>query len=176
MTASSSTFEAMSLQEIEEVSGELHRRAGVALRRIGELKADQLLEGGPSARQQIAALVTAIELAGATLAALTGHADPPPARSDRHPSQIAAVMYAAPTIAGLLTRLEQDRRMLTSLTRHLEPRLDEPVVSAWGAGTIRQLVIELSIAEPARVAQALESAIPTLLPDPPEDAAGPRDT
>jgi len=174
MTASSSTFEAMSLPEIEEVSGELHRRLGVALRTIGELKADQLVEGGPSPRQQVAALATALELVSTTLAAVIGRATPPTARSDRHPSQIAAVVYATPTISGLLTRLEQDRRMLTSLARHLEPRLAEPLESAWGSGTIRQLVIQLSIAEPARVAQSLENALRILVPAVPEGDSGPR--
>jgi hypothetical protein len=158
----SSMFERMSLGAIEEVSGELHRRTGAALREIGELRADELLGGGISPRQQTAALVTSIELACITMEAIIGQLPPPPARSDRHPSAVAAVMYGAPSLAGLLTRLEQDRRMFTSLTRHLQPRRGETATTAWGNGTIQQLVIELAIVEPARIAQALEEAVRVL--------------
>jgi len=146
----------MSLDALEEASGELHRRAAAALRRIGDLRADELIGGGVSPRQRAAGLVATLELACTTFEAIIGQANPPPARSDRHPSSIAAVMYGAPALAGLLARLEQDRRMLTSLIRHLKPRLTEEVATAWGRETLRHLVVEFVIVEPAKVAQALE--------------------
>ena len=77
-------------------------------------------------------------------------------RIDRHPAAIAAVMYAAPTLRGLLTRLEQDRRMLTSHARGLEARLGEPARGAWGDFTLREVLSEVVIAAPAECAHALE--------------------
>ncbi len=167
-----SPFETMSLGAIEEASGELHRRAGAALRLIGELRADELVGGRVSARQQVAALAATTELACITFEAIIGRAAPPSARSDRHPSAISAVMYGAPSLAGLLTRLEQDRRMLTSLTRSLHPRFKETVTTAWGNGTIHQLVIEFAIVEPAKIAQALEEVVRALEMTDPESPAG----
>jgi hypothetical protein len=65
-------------------------------------------------------------------------------------------MYAAPTLSALLTRLEQDRRLLASLARALESRLSEEHATPWGRMPLRRLVAELALAEPARCAQALE--------------------
>ena len=167
-----SPFETMSLGAIEEASGELHRRAGAALRLIGELRADELVGGRVSARQQVAALAATTELACITFEAIIGRADPPPARSDRHPSAVAAVMYGEPTLAGLLARLEQNRRMLTSLTRNLNSRFKETVTTAWGNGTIHHLVIEFAIVEPAKIAQALEEVVRALEMTDPESPTG----
>ncbi len=77
-------------------------------------------------------------------------------RLELHPSTVAATVYAAPTIQGLLARLEQDRRLLASLARTLEERLDEEFDSPWGRLRLRRLLVELSIAQPARVALELE--------------------
>jgi len=173
MTANS-PFDSMSLDSLEEVSGELHRRAGVALRRIGDLRADELINGGVSPRQQVAGLIATLELACISFEALIGQAVPPSARSDRHPSTIAAVMYGAPALTGLLARLEQDRRMITSLTRHLKPRLSEQLRTAWGADSLRHFVVEFMIAEPAKVAQSLEEAIAALEQLDPRTASGER--
>ena len=167
-----SPFETMSLGAIEEASGELHRRAGTSLRLIGELRADELVGGRVSARQQMAALAATTELACISFEAIIGRAAPPSARSDRHPSAISAVMYGAPSLAGLLARLEQDRRMLPSLTRSLHPRFKETVTTAWGNGTIHQLVIEFAIVEPAKIAQALEEVVRALEMTDPESPAG----
>jgi hypothetical protein len=73
-----------------------------------------------------------------------------------HPSTVAATVYAAPTIQALLARLDQDRRLLASLARTLEPRFEEACDSPWGRMTLRRLVIELAIAHPARLALELE--------------------
>lgn len=173
MTANS-PFQSMSLDSLEEASGELHRRAATALRRIGELRADELISGGVSPRQQIAALAATLELACTTFEAIIGHADPPPARSDRHPSSIAAVMYGAPALTGLLARLQQDRRMLTSLIRQLRPRLTEEVSTAWGRDTLRHLVVEFVIVEPAKVAQTLEEVATQLEALGPDSPTGQR--
>ena len=65
-------------------------------------------------------------------------------------------MYAAPTIAALSARLEQDRRMLTSLARTLESRFEERCDSPWGRLTVRRLLTEVALAEAARCARELE--------------------
>jgi hypothetical protein len=75
---------------------------------------------------------------------------------------VAALMHGAPSLNGPLGRLEQNRRMLASLARHLEPRLDELVDSAWGELSMRQVVIEHAISEPARCAPALDTVIASL--------------
>jgi hypothetical protein len=157
-----SMFAALPLDQLEEASGELHRRAASALRRIGEGRADDPDADGMSPRRRIAALAASTELACVTLAALGAGEAVPPSRSDRLPSAIAAVMYGAPTIDGLLVRVEQDRRMLASLARQLESRLDEPASTAWGDGGARRLLVELAIAAPAHCAQALETVVAAL--------------
>ena len=63
--------------------------------------------------------------------------------------------YAAPSLGALLSRLEQDRRLLTSLARQLESRLDEAAAQLEGV-TPRRALIQVLIAEPARCAQRLE--------------------
>lgn len=65
-------------------------------------------------------------------------------------------MYAAPMLNALLARLEQDRRLLASLARTLESRLDEPHDTAWGRLPLRALVVLVALEEPARCAQAVE--------------------
>ena len=65
-------------------------------------------------------------------------------------------MYAAATIPALLTRLEQDRRLLASLARHLESRLDEEHTTPWGHVPLRRLIGEAAVGEAAGCAQALE--------------------
>ncbi len=157
----------MSLAEIEEASGELHRRTGVALRRIGEIRADRPvlppLVANLTPRQYATHLATALELGCASLGAVIAGDRPPLARSDRHPAVVAALTYGAPTLPALLARLEQDRRVLTSLARRLEPRFAERCETAWGDLTIGQLAVELAIAEPARVAQMLERVTTTMV-------------
>ena len=65
-------------------------------------------------------------------------------------------MYAAPTISALLARLEQDRRLVASTARMLESRLDEQHATPWGTLTLRDVVTEVTLTEPARSAQELE--------------------
>jgi hypothetical protein len=86
---------------------------------------------------------------------------PPLDRTDRHPAVIAAVMYAAPTLSALGLRLDQDRRLLVSLARHLDTRIDEPRVTAWGELTARRLVVEVAVIEAAHCAQAIDFAAST---------------
>ena len=154
-------FDELSLPEIEEASGELHRRIGVTLRGIGEARADQLDVEDRSPRWRAAALASATELAATTLASLVAGAIAPLDRVDRHPAAIAAVMYAAPTLSALGVRLDQDRRLLVSLARQLDGRSEEPHVTAWGELTPHRLVVEVAIAEAARCAQAIELAAST---------------
>ena len=165
-----SIFDQMSLGQLEEASGELHRRAGSALRRIGEAHADDPDHEGQRPRERISALIASSELAIATLAALAGNIEPPLHRQDRVPLSIAVLMYGAPTLDGLLSRLEQNRRMLASLARHLEPKLDEVVTTGWGDRNLRQLLIQQTIEEPARCAQSLEQHLAALKAAPPDDA------
>lgn len=154
-------LDALSLAEVEEVAGELHRRIGVALRMMGEQRADQLGAEGRSGRWRVAALIAGAELAAATLGAVAASTEAPSARTDRHPATIAGLMYAAPTLGALLTRLEQDRRLLASLSRSLESRLDEERATPWGLVPLRRLLTEVVIAEPARCAQRLEVEVAT---------------
>lgn len=153
---SDDAFASLSLAEVEEVSGELHRRIGVALRTIGERRADQRAEHDASPRQLVASLVASLELAAGTLGAIAAAVTPPDGRSDRHPTTVAAVMYAAPTLGALLSRLEQDRRLLASIARTLESRLDEQQATAWGTITMRGIVDEVAVAASAACAQDLE--------------------
>lgn len=155
-------FDSLALTELEEASGELHRRIGAALRRIGEVQAERDDGAGDSPRRRVAALAAAIELAGSTLAAVAAGGGAPDVRSDRHPAVVAAVMYATPAIPALLARLDQDRRLLASLARSLELRLAEAHVTPWGHETLRQLLSEIAVAEPARCAQALERRLAVL--------------
>lgn len=158
MTATS-VFDQLPLEQLEEASGELHRRAGAALRQIGELRAEDADGEGVSPRARVAALVVSSELAAAALSAIAAGTEAPRGRIDLDRTVVAALMYGAPSLDGLLGRLEQNRRMLASLARHLEPRLDELVDCAWGELSLRQVMIEHAISEPARCAQALDKVI-----------------
>ena len=153
-------LQSLALPELEEASGELHRRIAVALRRIGGRCAgdiDALNDAdGRNPRRRAASLAAAAELAAATLGAIAAGAAPPGERIDRHPATVAAVMYAAPTVAALLGRLEQDRRLLASLARALESRLDEEHETPWGRISLRRLVAEVALVEAAACARALE--------------------
>lgn len=167
---STSVFSEMSLEQLEEVAGELHRRAGSALRRIGEARADDPGPEGESPRERITSLIASNELAIATLAAVAAKADAPRGRLDLSPTTVAALMYGAPTLTGLLARLEQNRRILASLARTLETRLDELVATAWGEQPLRGVVILHAIEEPARCAQSFEEQLAALEADPTDDA------
>ena len=151
-------FDALPLPEIEEAAGELHRRIAVALRGIGEARADQPNSEGRSPRWRAAALASATEFAATSLACIAAGGTPPLDRADRHPAAIAAVMYAAPTLTALGVRLDQDRRLLVSLARQLEARFEESRVTAWGELTAHRLVVEVAVIEAARCAQAIELA------------------
>ena len=171
---SAEPFAALSLPELEEAAGELVRRIAVALRALGEAGADDAPAGDQSERGsdgtprlQVAQLAALLELAAASLAAAEaarpgalGSKAAPAASDAAGAAQTKAlamgVMYAAPTVDSLLSRLEQDRRLLASLTRGLEPRLDERHATPLGTIELRALVAEIAIAEPARTAQALE--------------------
>ncbi len=152
-------FESLTLPETEEAGGELHRRIAVALRRIGEQRADAPDAEGRSPRWRAVSLAAAVELAAAALGAIAADGHAPADRSDLHPATVGAVMYAAPTLSALLTRLQQDRRLLASLARALESRLDEEHSTPWGRTPLRRLVAEVALAEPARCAQALERRV-----------------
>lgn len=149
----------LSLAEIEETGGELHRRIGAALRLIGEERADTAAPGARSPRWLVCELAASIELAAQTLAAAAAGVTGPTARLDRHAAMVGAVMYAAPTLPALLTRLEQDRRMLASLARTLEDRIEEPTDTAWGHRRLRAVLVEAAIAAPARCALPLERIV-----------------
>ena len=66
------------------------------------------------------------------------------------------MMYGAPTVSGMLQRLEQDRRMLASLSRGLEHRLGEPAGGPWAGWPLRTVLSEAAIVGPAACAHALE--------------------
>jgi len=152
-------FASLTLPETEEAGGELHRRIAVALRRIGEQRADAADAEGRSPRWRAASLAAAVELAAASLGAIAAGGHAPTERSDLHPATVGAVMYGAPALSALLRRLEQDRRLLSSLARALESRLDEEHSTPWGRMPLRPLVAEVALAEPARCAQALERGV-----------------
>ncbi len=151
-----SRLDALAIEELEEAGGELHRRIAVALRRIGERRAEIDGDDGRTPRWRVASLAARIELTAATLGAVAAGGRPPSTAVEDHPTTVAAVMYAAPTLDALLTRLEQDRRMLASFARSLEERLPEATTTAWGEQTLRRLLSEATIEAPARCAQALE--------------------
>jgi hypothetical protein len=65
-------------------------------------------------------------------------------------------MYAAPTVQSLLSRLEQDRRLLASIARYQEARLDEEHETPWGRVRLRQVVSAVAIVHAARCAVTLE--------------------
>lgn len=151
----SAALDVLGLAEIEEAAGELHRRIAEALRELGERRADR--GGRDSPRARVASLVVSTELASAVLAAAAAASEVALPRLDVHPTAIAAVMYAAPTLPALLGRLEQDRRLLASLARAVEPRLNEEAGSPWGPIPLRRLVTEMSIVRPARLAMDLDA-------------------
>jgi len=155
-------FDAMPLEMLEEASGELHRRLGNALRRLGEARADEDDETGMTPRWRVTALASTLELAAHSLAAIGAGVPALPERSDQASLAIASLMYATPDLGGLLARLEQDRRQLGSLARSLEARLQETHHTAFQFGTLRQLLTEVAIAEPARCAQSLEAHLAAL--------------
>ena len=161
-TADPAAFAALSLAEIDETAGELHRRIGAALRRIGEPRADGPGGEGLAPRRGVAQYAALLELAAATFASVAAGVTPPGGRYDRHAAAVAAVMYATPTIAALLARLEQDRRLLASHARGMEARLDESRTTAWGAAPLRRLLAEAMIVEAARCALALERHLASL--------------
>jgi hypothetical protein len=149
-------FDDLPLETLEEASGELHRRIALALRDIGEERADTPDSQRRSPRQRVAALAVLLESTAQTLAAMAAGTEAATGRIDRHPAAVAAVMYGAPTLSALLGRLEQDRRMLASHARGLEARLGSPARGAWGDLTVRQALSEVAIAAPAECAHALE--------------------
>ena len=156
MTADDLTFDALSLAELEEAMGELQRRIAVALRTLGEQRADVPDAEGVTPRREVAGLTAALELAALTLASAAAGSDLDAPRVDHHPALVAALMYAAPTIPALLQRLEQDRRLLASLVRGSESRLDAERETPWGPRTVRRLLVEVGLGEGARCALALE--------------------
>lgn len=152
-------FDDLPLETVEEASGELHRRIAMAIRHIGEERADETDDSRRSPRQRVASLAVLLELTAQTFAAVSAATEPPSGRVDRHPAAVAAVMYGSPTLTGLLQRLEQDRRMLASHARGLEARLDAPSHGAWPGLTLRQVLSEVAIAAPAECAHALEGVL-----------------
>ncbi len=155
-------FDTLSLEELEEASGELHRRIGIALRYIGEPRADEWDIEGLAPRRRVSGYVTLLELASQTIGAISAGTTPPTERIDEHPALVAAIMYATPTIPALLARLEQDRRQLASLARGRETMLEHESLTPWGYVTTRRIIVEASIAEAARTAMALESFLAKL--------------
>jgi len=152
-------FDDLPLETLEEACGELHRRVAVAIRYIGEERADEQDESRRSPRQRVASLAVLLELTAQTFAAVAAGTSPPSGRVDRHPAAVAAVMYGSPTLTGLLQRLEQDRRMLASLARGLESRLDTPSNGAWPGLSLRQVLSEVTIVAAAECAHALEAVL-----------------
>ena len=148
-------FEALALPDLAEAAGELQRRIGVALRRIGERQADAPGLEGVSARRRVAELAVESESLAFALAATLAGVPAGAAATARHPALLAAMAYAAPSIPALLTRLDQDRRLLTSLARQLESRLDDATAQLEGA-TPRRLLVEALLAHTARCARQLE--------------------
>lgn len=159
ITEAIAAIASMPLDQLEEASGELHRRVGEALRRVGELNADAQGGDDRSPRRHVAHLTALIEVAAQTFAAVAAGGAAPALRADRHPAMAAAVMYAAPTLPALLQRLEQNRRLLTSLARHLESRLDEQHNGPWGHVRLRDVLVDAAITEPARCAQLLDRRV-----------------
>ncbi len=150
------SLDALTLAEIEEVAGELHRRIAAALRAIGEPRADSPDENGLAPRREVASLAVTLELAGLVLAAVAAGGSAETPRVDRHPALVAAVMYAAPSIPTLLGRLDQDRRLVASVARTLESRLNEEHATPWGNVRLRRLLVDVLLGAGARCAMNLE--------------------
>lgn len=129
----------------------------MTLRGLGEQRADVPDASGLTPRREVAALVATLELAALTLAAVAAGGAAEAARLDRHPTLVAALMYAAPSIEGQLQRLEQDRRLIASIARTLESRLDEEHATPWGARRLRRLLVEVLLGAAAQCALALEA-------------------
>ncbi len=159
-SADPTALDALPLDVLEETSGELHRRIGVALRAIGEQQADEGARDAP--RRLVAGYAASLELACATFEAAAAGVAAPGGRVDRHPAAVAALMYGAPTIPALLARLEQDRRMLTSLARHEESRLGDVVPGPWGDASLRRVLTEVALGKASRCAQAIEARLAAL--------------
>lgn len=153
------SLDALTLAEIEEASGELHRRIAAALRAIGELRADTPGADERTPRREVASFAATLELAGLVFAAITSGSDGTTARVDRRPELVAAVMYAAPSISALLGRVEQDRRLVSSLGRAIESRLDEEHATPWGEQSLRRVLVDVLLGAGARCAMALESRL-----------------
>lgn len=152
---------ALSLDEVEEAGGEIHRRLATAFRLLGEEHADRAEPGERTARWHVASLIAMTELAAHTLGAIAaGTSQVTAPRLDRHAATIAAVMYAAPTIPALASLLEHDRRRTASLARTLEDQLDEPYATPFGTTSLRGLLASVCVAEPARCALLLERLAP----------------
>lgn len=149
-------IEQLSLAEVEEAAGELQRRLGVALRRIGEREADRGGMTAASPRRQVAELAALCEVTAIGLGAIAAGLSPGPRLPAGHPTLPSAIAYGAPNLPALLTRLEQDRRLLTSLARQLESRLDLRLTFGNDEVTPRQLLLEALIEQPARLAFELE--------------------
>ena len=152
-------LDALTLAEIEEAAGELHRRIAASLRAIGEPRADVPDADGITPRRDVAGLAVTLEVAGLVLGAVASGAPATMQRIDRHPALVAAVMYAAPSVLSLLGRVEQDRRLVASLARSLESRLDEEHETPWGQLRLRRLLVEVLLGEGARCAMALEARL-----------------
>ncbi|MXZ47179.1 MAG: hypothetical protein F4Z08_09405 [Chloroflexi bacterium] len=152
-------LDALALAEIEEAAGELHRRIAASLRAIGEPRADTPDADGVTPRREVASLAATLELAGLVLGAVASGAPAAVARIDRHPALVAAVMYAAPSVSSLLVRVDQDRRLVASLARTLESRLDEEHETPWGVQRLRRVLVDVLLGEGARCAMALEARL-----------------
>lgn len=159
MPAHDPALDALTLAEIEEAAGELHRRIAASLRAIGEPRADTPDADGLTPRREVASLAATLELAGVVLGAVASGATATMQRIDRHPALVAAVMYAAPSVSSLLGRVEQDRRLIASLARTLESRLDEEHETPWGLVPLRRVLLEVLLGESARCAMALEARL-----------------
>lgn len=159
VSAREDSLDALTLAEVEEAAGELHRRIAAALRAIGELRADTPGADGTTPRREVASLAATLELAGVVLASIAAGSDAAMARVDRRPEFVAAVMYAAPSIPSLLGRVEQDRRLVASLARALESRLDEEHATPWGERSLRRVLVDVLLGEGARCAMDLESRL-----------------
>ncbi len=163
LSSPTAALSTLSLSELEEAGGELTRRIAVALRSLGETGADILTPSNSEPRRCTARLAALLDLTAAALAAAAGIA-PENSRGGIYlrtqtKALEASIMYAAPTIDALLTRLEQDRRLLVSLARAVESQLAERHPTPLGMIKLRTLVTEMVITEPARTAQVLERAL-----------------
>jgi hypothetical protein len=157
MPANDAPFDTLTLAELEESAGELHRRVAVALRALGEQRADTPDGEGLTARREVASLAASLELVALTLAAVAAGGATEAPRVDRHPTLVAALMYASPSLEALLQRLEQDRRLVSSIARTLESRLDEEHATPWGERRLRRLLVEVLLGASAQCALTLEA-------------------